>query len=572
MAAIAQPSGPARMWRVWAVMTVMAMVALAVVVRLVLLQVSDHQTFSALAQVGQNQIVDLEPWRGLIFDRDGIALAVNEVEYEITAAPEMITSTYQVGDRLAPLLERPRAEIQATLEEAQAAEVKWLMLARRVPKPIGEAIQSLTLSGVQVRAVQRRRYPQGPLAAHNLGFVADNGLGYYGVEAYFQTELAGEHVQNEEPLSPLDAIVSPQPRPGADLILTIDREAQFATEQTLAQALADSGARSGTIIVMNPRTGAILALATLPGYDPNEAPATSDDPRRVNPAISSQYEPGSVFKILTMALALEHGVVTPQTTYVDTGAIEVGGAIIRNWDGGSWGVQDMTGLLAHSLNVGAATLTTWLGPERFYSGLQAFYVGQRLGVDMAGEAGGRLKLPGDEDWHESDLGTNAYGQGVAVTPLQMISAVSAVANDGVLMQPHVVAAVVRGGVRQERQPVPLGRPISPATARTLTEMLTTAIAREVGNADVPGYSVAGKTGTASIVREGGFYDPEATIASFIGYLPADDPRLLILVKIDEPASAPWGSVVAAPVFAELAQKLVVLLEIPPDDVRVRLGN
>lgn len=559
-----------RTWRIWAVMTMMALIALVVIVRLVLLQVTSHTQLAQMATEMQYQIVDVEPWRGQIFDRDGVALAVNEVQYEIGASPEMITDTYVAADRLAPLLDMPRAEIQAQLD---ITGTQWVSLAPRVSKSIGETIRDLHFSGLVVRAVQHRIYPQGTLAAHALGFVSvGDGQGYYGVEAFYEHKLAGEHVTDEVSLSPLDVPTATQPRPGVDLYLTIDREVQFATEQALARALKDTGAPSGTIIVMDPRTGAILAMASLPTYDPNQTPTQVPDPARINPAISSQYEPGSVFKILTMAIALQSGTVTPESTYYDGGAINVGGVVIQNWNRGAWGVQDMTGLLAHSLNVGAATLATWMGPETFYRGLRQFHLGDTLTVDMVGEATGQLRLPGDEDWHESDLGTNSFGQGVAVTPLQMITAASAVANGGEMMRPHVVAAEVRDGVRVDVKPEPIARPISPEVAAMLTQMLTSSIAREVDNADVPGYTIAGKTGTAQVVRPGGYYDPDATIASFLGFLPASDPQLIILVKLDEPQSSPWGSQVASPVFAELANRLVVLLGIPPDNVRARLGN
>jgi cell division protein FtsI/penicillin-binding protein 2 len=559
-----------RTWRVWAVMTMMALIALVVIVRLVLLQVTSHQQLAQMATETQYQIVDVEPWRGQIFDRDGVALAVNEVQYSIGASPGMITDTYVVADRLAPLLNMPRAGIQAQIE---VTGTQWVPLASRVSKTIGEAIRDLHFSGLVVSAVQHRIYPQGTLAAHALGFVAlGDGQGYYGVEAFYEHKLAGEHVTDEVSLSPLDVPTTVQPRPGVDLYLTIDREVQFATEQALARALQDTGAPSGTIIVMDPRTGAILAMASLPTYDPNQTPTQVPDPSRINPAISSQYEPGSVFKILTMAIALQSGTVTPESTYYDGGAINVGGVVIQNWNRGAWGVQDMTGLLAHSLNVGAATLSTWMGPETFYRGLRLFHLGETLTVDMVGEGTGQLRLPGDEDWHESDLGTNAFGQGVAVTPLQMIATAAVVANGGEMMRPHVVAAEVRNGVRVDVKPEPIARPISPEVAAMLTQMLTSSIAREADNAEVPGYTIAGKTGTAQVVRPGGYYDPDATIASFLGFLPASDPRLIILVKLDEPQSSPWGSRVASPVFAQLASQLVVLLEIPPDNVRAKLGN
>jgi cell division protein FtsI (penicillin-binding protein 3) len=402
-----------------------------------------------------------------------------------------------------------------------------------------------------------------------LGFVGADSQGYYGVEGFYNDLLAGRPIVGIERTVPFEAALDPDPDKGADLTLTIDREIQAAVEQTLRAALEANGAPSGTILVMDPQTGEILGLASWPTYDPNDY-ISAPEASRTNPAISDQYEPGSVFKVLTMAAALESGAVTPQTTYVDNGALEMGGAVIRNWNGGAWGPQDMTGLLQHSLNVGAATITQMMGPTNFYNYLTAFGIGHVTNVDLEAEASGRLKRPGDPDWYESDLGTNSFGQGVAVTSVQLLTAVSAVANRGEMMQPHVLLAVDDGGVHRT-QPTVLGRPISEATALTLSEMLANSLEQEASNALVPGYRIAGKTGTAQIPIPGG-YDPEATIASFIGWGPVDDPQFIVLVKIDRPQSAPWGSVVAAPVFSQLAQRLVVLLEIPPDDVRHALAS
>jgi cell division protein FtsI/penicillin-binding protein 2 len=362
-----------------------------------------------------------------------------------------------------------------------------------------------------------------------------------------------------------------------DHILTLDRDIQYAVEVTLSQAISDTGATSGTVIVMQPDTGAILAMASLPDYDPNTPPTTVEEDVRRNPAVSDQYEPGSVFKILTMAIGLDAGAVTPETTYTDQGFIEIGGAYIRNWDGGTYGEQDMTGLLAHSLNVGASLVASWTGPDKFYAGLQRFGIGLPTGVDLANEASGYLRQPGDEDWHEADLATNSFGQGVATTPLQMIAAVSAVANGGVMMTPHVVQETVQDGVHHANPPAPSshapgGQVISPQAAEQLKAMMAEAVKREIRRAQVPGYAIAGKTGTAQIARPGGFYDPEKTIASFIGFFPVDEPQVIILVKLDEPTSSEWGSLTAAPTFKTLAERIAVILEIPPDEIREQLAG
>lgn len=547
----------------------LAAAALFVLGRLVTLQVAQHGEFERLAQGVQVVYQDLLPDRGRIFDRHGNLLAGNITDYRVGASPSLISNADGAAAQLAELLDRPADDIAVTLKRTDAP---YVLLAAPVASPVGRAIEALDLNGIQLEPLARRTYPHGHLASHLLGFVGLDRQGYGGVEAYYQRELAGEPALSPTRHDPLGQALGPRPKPGVDLILTLDRDIQFAVETTLAQALADTGAKSGTVIVMDPRTGAILAMASLPDYDPNAPPTTADEDVRRNPAVSDQYEPGSVFKILTMAIALDQGIVTPETTYLDLGFIEIGGAYIRNWDGGTYGEQDMTGLLAHSLNVGAATVASWTGPDKFYAGLKAFGIGSPTGVDLANESSGSLRLPGDEDWHEADLGTNAFGQGVAVTPIQMIAAVAAVANHGVLMQPHVVAETVQDGVHHMNMPrpsphAPQGQVISAQAADQLKAMLAEAVKREIRLAQVPGYAIAGKTGTAQIARPGGFYDPEKTIASFVGFFPVDEPQVIILVKLDEPTSSQWGSLTAAPVFKTLAERIAIILEIPPDEVR-----
>jgi cell division protein FtsI/penicillin-binding protein 2 len=290
-----------------------------------------------------------------------------------------------------------------------------------------------------------------------------------------------------------------------------------------------------------------------------------------NRAVSQAYEPGSVFKVLTMASALDAGVVTPESPFLDTGVIEVGGAYIYNWDSGAWGPQNMLGCMQHSLYVCLAWVATQLGAEGFYNHLQAFGIGHLSGVDMAGEASGRLKIPGDSDWYMADLGTNAFGQGVSATPIQMAAAASAVANQGKMMAPHIVRSVVNEGYQYDIEKRVLGMPIKPETAQTLTDMLAQSLEIESSDALVPGYRVAGKTGTAEIPTPFG-YTSNATNASFVGWGPVDDPSFLVYIWLERPVISPWGSVVAAPVFRQAVQRLVVLMNLPPDDVRRKLNG
>jgi cell division protein FtsI/penicillin-binding protein 2 len=273
-------------------------------------------------------------------------------------------------------------------------------------------------------------------------------------------------------------------------------------------------------------------------------------------------------KLVTMAAALDSGTVTPQSTYYDAGVLELGGNPIYNSDRGAYGTVDMTTLLARSLNVGASTIATWMGPDVFYSYLQRFGFGGQTGIDVLAEASGQMALPGDANWTESNIGTNSFGQGMATTPLQMISAISALANGGYLMQPYLVEEIHSQSGDFVHEPTVLSRPVTEQTANQLTAMSINAVQLGFPNSLVEGYTVAGKTGTAQI-PEGGIYLPDDTIASFVGWLPADDPELVILVKLDRPTVSPWGNETAAPTFSLLANELVALLGIPPDDVRLQ---
>jgi len=272
-------------------------------------------------------------------------------------------------------------------------------------------------------------------------------------------------------------------------------------------------------------------------------------------------------KLITMAAALDSGTVTPNSTYYDAGVIEVGGQALYNWHRGGTGTTDMTTLLAQSLNVGAATLAVWMGPDVYYDYLLRFGFGQPTKVDLMSESLGIMSLPGDPLWTESNLGTNSFGQGISVTPLQMITAAAALANNGEMMQPYVVQSIqYHDGTVIEHEPSLLSRPVTSLTAQQVTTMAVNVVVRNVTEAAVEGYTVAGKSGTAQI-PEGGVYHPTDIIGSFIGWLPADAPELIILVKLDRPTSSPWGASTAAPTFAKLAEELVVLLNIPPDTVR-----
>jgi cell division protein FtsI/penicillin-binding protein 2 len=514
--------------------------------------------------------------RGVIYDRDGEPLAFNTIEYEIGVSPNLIVDSrkIEVARQLAVILQRDELELLNLLDNNSS----WQLIARPVNAQIGQQIADLNLFGVIINPMSKRYYPQGILASQLIGFVIpdnnDTTRGAMGVEGYYNQALAGRTL--EEEVSNIPFVLPDDTRQtaqrGMDLVLTIDRDLQFWVETELQNAITNTGSTKGTIILMDPRNGDILAMASYPTFDPNNFKEVSDPSLLSNPAIGETYEPGSVMKVLTVAAALEQGVITPQWTYNDTGRLDVGGITVQNWDRNAYGVVDTTTLLVNSLNVGATTVALNMGKDEFYMRLRAFGIGVPTRVDLPGEEAGILKVPGDPDWSESNLATNSYGQGVSVTPLQMLTAVSAIANDGLMMQPRIVKQIIAGDQVINSQPSALRRVISKETADIVTQMMVSVVEDEngVGRARVDGYTIAGKTGTAEIPSPTG-YEADSSKVTFIGFFPADDPQVAVLVKLDRPTEY-WGSMVAAPVFHDLAQRLIILMGIPSDQVRLQLEN
>ena len=546
--------------RMWAVAIGMCVVLGVIVLRLFAFQVVNGDEWTAT--VIDDLAVTDTPERGVIYDRNGAVLAVDEWDYRVGVSPSILTDREEMANELAPILQIPRGQLLADMDTPDM----YVVLAPRITSDTAEAIRATAYGDeVQLDPLPRSSYP-GDLMCHVLGFVDFEGKGGAGVEGYYQGELAGQPASATVPISPLEEQTTVMAREGAALVLTISRSVQYTVERHLKEALAEYGASSGSIIVMDPHTGAILAMAAEPCYSPNDFYDTEKS-AFYNPLVSAVYEPGSVMKLVTMAAALDSGTVTPTTTYNDTGAITVGGHTSYNWDRGAYGTMDMTGLLAHSLNVGAATIATWMGPTTFYDYFQRFGFGRPTGIDLYSEEPGLMPLPGSGEWQESFIATNAYGQALAVTPLQMISAISALANNGYQMQPYVVAEIRDENGVHRHEPTVLSQAVKPETAAAVTTMAITAVQQEVQEALIDGYTVAGKTGTAQIAEAFG-YNPTDTIASFIGWLPADDPQIIVFIKLDRPQVAPWGSMTAAPAFSKLAKELVVMLDIPPDAVRL----
>lgn len=531
----------------------------------------------------------LVPARGQIYDRWGHLLAGNEVVYEVGVDLASMANPETVALVASGMLDWDYEEIIGLIDFGEdEAPYQYYVLAdfvsaetvdeiqqymRRIydsPTPgVSASGKTHSLMGLIFRPHLARTYPEKTLGSNILGFVSREARGYFGVEQHYNDLLAGISKSIWVSNDPNLAAETPEIPEGASLVLTIDREIQSSVEEILDQAIQESGSDGGSILVMDPNTGEILAMASNPRMDLNEYWRVGDYFRNDQPfnlGVHS-YEPGSVFKVLTMAAALDSETVEPDTVFVDTGAINVGGITIRNWNWGAWGPQDMTGCMQHSLNVCLAWLATEMGASTFYQYLKDFGFGHLSGIELSGEVPGRLKLPGDGDWYEADLGTNSFGQGISVTPVQMLMSISAVANNsGKMMVPHIVHSVVNQGNQFDITPQVAGTPISAETARTLSSMLAVSLEQEASDALIEGYRVAGKTGTAEIATEGG-YNSNLTNASFVGWGPVDDPQFIVYVWLQKPTTSPWGSVVAAPVFSEVVTRLVVLMDIPPDGIR-----
>ncbi len=569
--ATARPLNPQRdvfNQRLPLVIVVMVIVSGALLLRMLSFQQLAPEVLNEL-RPDYDREVRLAAARGLIYDHSGQRLAVNTLEYRIGVSPNLVSDPPRTARLLATILGIDELQVF----RAVTSTAVWEMLASRVPAEIGQQVEQLKNDGqllaVTIEKIPRRSYPQGTLGAQLLGFVGGDLKGYYGVEGRFQDQIAGrvrEEIVSDIPFAvPNDT----EPDRGADVYLTIDRDIQFLVESQLALAVDQTGATGGTIIVMNPRNGNLLGMASWPSFDPNAFLTASDEAWR-NPAISDEYEPGSVLKVLTVAAGIEAGTIAPNWTYNDQGRLDICGVPVLNWDRRAYGVVDSTGLLVNSLNVGAGTIALEMGPNSFYAMMSRFGMGRLTGINLQGEEDGTMLTMGDPEWSQSNLCTNAFGQGIALTPLQLITAVSAIANDGLMMQPNVVERIVDGDQIIWSQPTALGRPISEDTAHTVRDMMVQVVNQGLDEgARLPGYTVAGKTGTAEIPIPTG-YRTDRFIMSFIGFLPADDPQVIVLVKLDEPTSGNWASQVAAPVFRQLAERLVILLEIPPDVVRQAL--
>lgn len=575
------------LWRSMTVGILLAVIGLSIPAQIIRIQTSpEAEKFRIQHEIFSGYFRTYYPARGDIYDRQGHILAGNDTVYDIGVDLTTMEDPNSIAMALSIYLGLDYDKQYTSLTN-QTPSKTYTFIADYVPPSQAEQLIQVqaaleeqnnsehSLAGLVITPHLTRSYPENDLASNILGFVNREGRGYFGVEEKYNDLLGGQPVPIWVPIDPNRVEEIPQIPDGTSLILTLDRELQRAVENILRESLVETGAEAGTIVVMDPRNGEILAMVSTPGMDLNhfmDYDQIFDEASEYNRAISMPYEPGSVFKILTMAAGLDTGKVQPDTTFLDTGVIVVGGVPIKNWDEQAWGPQNMVGCLQHSLNTCLTWVALEVGPQSFYQYMQRFGIGHPTGLDLAGEAAGRLKIPGDTDWYAVELATNSYGQGVSVTPMQMMMATSAIANDGKMVTPHILYGMVKNGNQYNTSPQYAGSPISMQTARTLNEMLALSLEGESSSAMVPGYRVAGKTGTAQIPTQAGDYASGDTNTSFIGWGPVDDPQVMVYVWLEKPQTSIWAGETAAPVFSKVMQKAVLLLSIPPDSVRLQVAG
>lgn len=533
-----------------------------VAARLYSIQIVQHRDLGTRADGQYERRIPVTAKRGTIYDRRGRPLAISLDAASVFAHPSLVQDPRTAASRLAKVLKRPARAIRAKLK----SDRPFVWVERKIDPDRAEAVSKLDLPGVGLVPEGKRYYPKKTTAAHLVGFVGVDNRGLEGVELQYDHLLTGgprsflsSRVDALRRVVFREAEASPTV---SDLYLTVDEVIQHVAERKLEEAVRRSEARAGTVVVMDPRTGEILALANTPSYNPNAYGRFPPASRR-NRALTDPYEPGSAFKTVLAAAALEEGVVKPADLfYGEDGTIEVAGAKIRDHKRHGW--MTFRDVVAYSSNVGAIKVGMKVGKARFYNYITSFGFGVPTGVDLPGESRGVIRRP--PQWSGLSLGALSIGHEISTTPIQLITAMSAVANGGHLVRPYVLRAVRHpdGGV-EEIRPFPIRRVISPETAQTLTSIFTEVVARGTGRAAaLPGYPVAGKTGTAQkLDRQTGTYSSTKVVASFVGYVPAENPRLAILVLIDEPGGIAWGGTVAAPVFREVAQEALSYLEIPP---------
>jgi cell division protein FtsI/penicillin-binding protein 2 len=543
---VSQRAANRRIRLLGAVLTLALAIALA---RAGWIQVVQAGSLATLADAQQTQTIPIPAPRGSIFDRNGVELAANEDSVTISADPKLVKSPAKESRRAAMVLglnQQAEAELLGALSDRSKG---FVYVVRQAPAAKAGQLKRMKLAGFDYTIEPKRIYPQGKLAAQTLGFANIDNRGAAGLELEYDHVLAGRDGKQTEVRDPAGSVIDVQSKTyekaGTDLTLTIDNTIQLYVQQVLAQTRKTYHARSASAVILDPHSGAVLAMATVPTYNANKA-------------VTDAYEPGSTFKLVTVAGALSEGVVTPQTTFTLPYSIRVADKTIHDSHPRGTERLSVSQILSQSSNVGAIRISQLLGSERLADWIKRFGFGETTGIDFPRESKG-IVLPLDQ-WYGSAVGTIPIGQGVAVTPIQLAAAYAAIANKGVWLQPHLVAQI-----GNKPAPAPKRRRVvSTAVAEELMTMFGSVVDKGTGTeAEIPNYSVAGKTGTAQKADSSGGYSSSKYVASFVGIVPASDPRLVILITVDEPSTI-WGGSVAAPAFKEIALDCLRYLEVPPD--------
>ena len=542
---------------------------IALVSRAFQLQVLSAERLQKIAKKQHNKFLLLPPERGIIFDRNGEKLAASLMAESIFADPSKITDPKETAEKISSLLQINKK----TTEEKLSTARSFAWLARKIPPELAERVEKAGIPGIFIVKEPKRFYPNGTLAGPLIGFVGLDDAGLEGLEAVYDRHLKGnpmklvwaQDAKKKKLYSRIDNSDVSQ-GDSANLILTIDSRIQHLAETQLKEAVKSKGAKGGVAIVMDPRTGEMLALANETGFDPNNFSAYQAGDLR-NKAITDCFDPGSTFKPFMAAGALEEGAAQETDRfYCENGNYRVADRVIHEAKRKRHGFLTFAEIIKYSSNIGAAKVAEKLGKDKFYQYITKFGFGTKTGIDLHGESSGLLRPV--ERWTKVDAATIAFGQGISVTAIQLIAALSAIANDGVLMKPFVVRAVVdkKGQMLRVYRPTVVRRVISSSTAKRLTAMMKEVVGAEDGTgkkARIENMAVAGKTGTSQkfdFARRA--YSSEKVRTSFMGFFPADDPQIAILVLIDEPQRDKWGGVAAAPVFKNIGEQILTCFRTP----------
>ena len=545
--------------RIRLLLALFAIVFGATLARAVWLQGVRAQSLGRMAASQHRQTVTVAANRGTIYDSTGVQLAIGEQAITVYADPLQIRNATKVAPQVARIL---RLDPKQVYEKLTDRAHGFVYVERKADAMRAARLERLHIPGLGFYPEERRFYPQHSIAAQVLGYAGVDNHGLSGLELSLDRPLAGRAGRETLVRDPfghvLDSIVSASARDGSDVSLTINQNIQSTAESVLRETVQRWHAKDATAIVLDPHTGAVLAMAVAPTYDANNFPGVSKDLQR-NRAITDTYEPGSTFKLVTVAGALSTGIVTPRTAFPLPYEIQVADRRIHDAEPRGTETMSVAMILSKSSNVGAITLARLLGKDRLMSWISRFGFGRPTGIDFPGESQG-IVLPADK-WSGSTIGNVPIGQGIAVTPMQMASAYAAIANRGLWTRPHVVDRVADGVAKR----VVRRRVVTRWIARELTSMLQNVVLDGTGTlAQIPGYHVAGKTGTAAKPDPHGGYSTSRYVASFVGFAPATRPRVVVLVTVDEPHGAIWGGVVAAPAFKAIMQQTLQYLSTPPD--------